>query len=140
MKRRVLSFLLLFALLLSVMPTAAFATDDSALDEAASVVDVPDAPEETAEEAPDPSEEPAPTEEPAPSEEPQEPEEPEEFRILSYEETERSVPTENVASPVDMASGETKSGSFTISGGGVVRSPESGTELPPSAMVRSPIM
>lgn len=39
----------------------------------------------------------------------------------------RSVPTENVTSPVDMASGETKSGSFTISGGGVVRSPESGT-------------
>ena len=273
MKRRILSFLLLFALLLSVMPTAAFATDDSALDEAASVVDVSDAPEETAEEAPDPSEEPAPTEEPAPSEEPQEPEEPEEFRILSYEETDpavilsvpngtvfdeldlpatltavveipgaadadfvdanpgstyysalpngiytvpaelgggyrvygsvaggennwwacdetgevyglvmevpvtwsagkynpaeagdytlsgyspdfifsgslptatvsvakadarktvvkdalRSVPTENVTSPVDMASGETKSGSFTISGGGVVRSPESGT-------------
>ena len=36
MKRRVLSFLLIFAMLLSVMPTAAFAAGDSAVEEAAS--------------------------------------------------------------------------------------------------------
>ena len=87
MKRRVLSFLLIFAMLLSVMPTAAFAAGDSAVEEAASEAEdsaVPvgsmgeeSAPSEEfvsaedpapAEEAPAPAEEdPEPSEEPAPS-------------------------------------------------------------------------
>lgn len=280
MKRRILSFLLIFAMLLSVMPTAAFAAGDSAVEEAASEAEDSAVPVGSMGEESAPLEEfvsaedPAPAEEdPEPSEEPAPSEEPEEYEILVFEETNpvavmsvpngtqfadldlpetltavveipgaadadfvdatpgatdyqalpngmytvpavlgggyrvygsvtgtdnywwacdekgvvyglvmevpvtwsagkynpaeagdytlsgytpdfifsgslptvtvsvakadarktvvkaapRSVPTENVTSPVDMASGETKSGSFTISGGGVVRSPESGT-------------
>ena len=94
MKRRVLSFLLIFAMLLSVMPTAAFAAGDSAVEEAASEVEDSAVPVRSMGEESAPSEEfvsaedPAPAEEdPEPSEEPAPSEEPEEYEILVFEET-----------------------------------------------------
>ncbi len=105
MKRRVLSVLLLLALILSAMPATVYATDDSTQDETAAEAEEAFS-EEISEEAP---------------------------VLLSAPESEETpaikgaVPGETVTSRVDMKSGETKTGSFTIGDGGVVFGPQSGT-------------
>ena len=91
MKRRLLSFFLLLIMLLSAMPTAVFATDDSELEAVVSAVEDAAVPEESTVEEPAPSEKLVPAEDPAPVEEEPEP--------LTSEET--TMPGQEVTPPAE---------------------------------------